>query len=206
MDNLFISTGFESLNKALGCGGFPSGRVTEISGSGTQEVAIATLIAAQARGITCAYIDGRHSFDAARAQARGCDLGDLLIAQPDHHEQAIGITEILAKSGAVGLIVVEIETMLTFNESLGLPREEYSDVRALSHALRVLTATAAKTDSAVIFLRSGKLVPCQSINNALKFYASLRIETQQTGTMITAKVVKNKLAPSFATASFQVAA
>ncbi len=219
-----ISTGSIGLDDALGVGGFPKGRVTEIYGpeaSGKTTLALHSIAEAQKNNGIAAFIDAEHAFDRAYAHNLGVDTENLLISQPDNGEQALEITENLIRSGAVDIVVIDSVAALT-------PRSEIEgemgdskmglQARLMSQALRKLTGTISKTGCCCIFINQLR----QKIGivfgnpetttggNALKFYTSVRIDIRRigqikdkediTGNRVRIKVVKNKVAPPFRTA------
>lgn len=212
-DDTVIDTGAVSLNAALGTGGYPRGRVIELSGSPT-----ATLLALRAiASVQCAangvamFLDTRHELDLDVAHRLGVRIDRVLVSQPDTGEQALEIVEVCARSGAVDLIVVDDVAGLTPRAQIdgdeGVP--EGLRARLLSQALRKLTAIAHRTGATLIFVDpTSQRRPCEAgwFGNALRFYASVRIDVRahpEAGeTMLRAKVVKNKLAPPFQEAVF----
>jgi recombination protein RecA len=223
-----VSTGSLGLDVALGVGGLPRGRVIEIYGpesSGKTTLTLQVVAEMQKQGGTCAFIDAEHALDIQYAQNLGVNLQDMLISQPDTGEQALEIVDSLVRSGAVDLIVIDSVAALTPKAELegemgnSLPGLQ---ARLMSQALRKLTATIKKSNCMVIFINQIRMKigvmfgspETTTGGNALKFYASVRLDIRRTGTIkkgdvaigneTKVKVVKNKVSPPFKEAHFDI--
>ncbi len=223
-----VSTGSLGLDIALGIGGLPCGRVVEIYGpesSGKTTLTLQVIAQAQKMGKTCAFIDAEHALDPVYASKLGVNIADLLISQPDTGEQALEICDMLVRSGAVGVVIIDSVAALTPKAEIeGDMGDSHMGLQArlMSQALRKLTANIKQTNTMVIFINQIRMKigvmfgspETTTGGNALKFYASVRLDIRRIGAVkkgdeiigneTRVKVVKNKVSPPFKQAEFQI--
>lgn len=223
-----ISTGSLGIDIALGIGGMPKGRIIEIYGpesSGKTTLALSVIAQAQKKGGTCAFIDAEHALDPSYAKKIGVDIENLLISQPDAGEQALEIADTLVRSGAIDVLVVDsVAALVPKAELEGEMGDSHMGLQArlMSQALRKLTSTVSRSNTLIIFINQIRMKigvmfgnpETTTGGNALKFYASVRIDIRRVGSIkdkedvigsqTRVKIVKNKVAPPFKVVDFDI--
>ena len=223
-----ISTGSLGIDIALGIGGLPKGRIIEIFGpesSGKTTLALSVIAQSQKKGGTCAFIDAEHALDPSYAKKIGVDIDNLLISQPDAGEQALEIADTLVRSGAIDVLVVDsVAALVPKAELEGEMGDSHMGLQArlMSQALRKLTSTVSRSNTLIIFINQIRMKigvmfgnpETTTGGNALKFYASVRMDIRRTGSIkdkedvigsqTRVKIVKNKVAPPFKVVDFDI--